>query len=169
MKRQAYGYRDQRFFELKILAMHDKNYAFVGWTQISDFMEVGLSGKSPASFFRKGCGHLKKRMRPFSQNMASRQDCPRMDSVLLPMSITSLLKSWLNIWYSSSDIFRLVVSTTRGWGGCSRRYAGYLWGYWFSQNPHLNKSQKLVVMSLLKSICLLLCRTLFENRETDAV
>lgn len=30
MKRQAYGYRDQRFFELKILAMHDKNYAFVG-------------------------------------------------------------------------------------------------------------------------------------------
>lgn len=30
MKRQAYGYRDQRFFELKIFAMHDKNYAFVG-------------------------------------------------------------------------------------------------------------------------------------------
>ena len=30
MKRQAYGYRDQKFFELKILAMHDKNYAFVG-------------------------------------------------------------------------------------------------------------------------------------------
>lgn len=30
MKRQAYGYRDQRFFELKILAMHEKNYAFVG-------------------------------------------------------------------------------------------------------------------------------------------
>jgi len=30
MKRQAYGYRDQKFFELKILALHDKNYAFVG-------------------------------------------------------------------------------------------------------------------------------------------
>lgn len=30
MKRQAYGYRDERFFELKILALHDKNYAFVG-------------------------------------------------------------------------------------------------------------------------------------------
>ena len=30
MKRQAYGYRDQKFFELKILAMHDKNYAFIG-------------------------------------------------------------------------------------------------------------------------------------------
>ena len=30
MKRQAYGYRDQKFFELKILAMHDKNHAFVG-------------------------------------------------------------------------------------------------------------------------------------------
>ena len=28
MKRQAYGYRDQKFFELKILAMHEKNYAF---------------------------------------------------------------------------------------------------------------------------------------------
>jgi Transposase and inactivated derivatives len=30
MKRLAYGYRDQKFFELKILALHDKNYAFVG-------------------------------------------------------------------------------------------------------------------------------------------
>ena len=30
MKRQAYGYRDQKFFELKILAMHNKNYAFFG-------------------------------------------------------------------------------------------------------------------------------------------
>ncbi|WP_255495848.1 transposase [Paludibacter sp. 221] len=30
MKRQAYGYRDQKFFELKILGLHDKNYAFVG-------------------------------------------------------------------------------------------------------------------------------------------
>lgn len=30
MKRQAYGYRDQKFFELKILAMHEKKYAFVG-------------------------------------------------------------------------------------------------------------------------------------------
>jgi transposase len=30
MKRQAYGYRDQEFFELKILALHDKNYAFTG-------------------------------------------------------------------------------------------------------------------------------------------
>lgn len=30
MKRQAYGYRDQKFFELKILSMHEKNYAFVG-------------------------------------------------------------------------------------------------------------------------------------------
>jgi transposase len=30
MKRQAYGYRDQKFFELKILAMHEKNYAFPG-------------------------------------------------------------------------------------------------------------------------------------------
>jgi len=30
MKRQAYGYRDERFFELKILSLHDKNYAFLG-------------------------------------------------------------------------------------------------------------------------------------------
>ncbi|KAA6309243.1 hypothetical protein EZS27_039227, partial [termite gut metagenome] len=30
MKRQAYGYRDQEFLELKILGLHDKNYAFVG-------------------------------------------------------------------------------------------------------------------------------------------
>lgn len=30
MKRQAYEYRDQKFFELKILAMHEKNYPFVG-------------------------------------------------------------------------------------------------------------------------------------------
>ena len=30
MKRQAYGYRDEKFFELKILSLHDKNYAFVG-------------------------------------------------------------------------------------------------------------------------------------------
>lgn len=30
MKRQAYGYRDQQFFKLKILAMHEKNYAFFG-------------------------------------------------------------------------------------------------------------------------------------------
>jgi len=30
MKRQAYGYRDQEFFILKILALHDKNYAFSG-------------------------------------------------------------------------------------------------------------------------------------------
>jgi transposase len=31
MKRQAYGYRDEKFFELKTLSLHDKNYAFVGW------------------------------------------------------------------------------------------------------------------------------------------
>jgi transposase len=30
MKRQAYGYRDQKFFELEILALHDENYAFSG-------------------------------------------------------------------------------------------------------------------------------------------
>lgn len=30
MKRQAYGYREQKFFELRILAMHDKTYAFLG-------------------------------------------------------------------------------------------------------------------------------------------
>ena len=30
MKRQAYGYRDQEFFKLKIYAMHEKNYAFSG-------------------------------------------------------------------------------------------------------------------------------------------
>ena len=30
MKRQAYGYRDQKFFELKILALHESNYAFIG-------------------------------------------------------------------------------------------------------------------------------------------
>ena len=31
MKRQAYGYRDQEFFELKILALHETNYQLVGW------------------------------------------------------------------------------------------------------------------------------------------
>ncbi|MDR2927779.1 MAG: transposase [Cytophagaceae bacterium] len=30
IKRQAYGYRYQRFFELKILLMHKKSHAFVG-------------------------------------------------------------------------------------------------------------------------------------------
>lgn len=30
MKVQAYGYRDEKFFELKILSLHDKTYAFVG-------------------------------------------------------------------------------------------------------------------------------------------
>ncbi len=30
MKRQAYGYRDQEFFELRILALHEMNYALVG-------------------------------------------------------------------------------------------------------------------------------------------
>ncbi|MDR1674865.1 MAG: transposase [Tannerella sp.] len=30
MKRQAYRYRDQQFFKLKMLALHDKNYAFSG-------------------------------------------------------------------------------------------------------------------------------------------
>ena len=35
MTRQAYGYRDEKFFELKILSLHDKTYAFVGWTTFS--------------------------------------------------------------------------------------------------------------------------------------
>ena len=30
MKRQAYGYRDQEFFKLKILAHHETNYQLVG-------------------------------------------------------------------------------------------------------------------------------------------
>ena len=30
MKRQAYGYRDIEFFKLKILALHEAKYAFVG-------------------------------------------------------------------------------------------------------------------------------------------
>jgi transposase len=30
MKRQAYGFRDQEFFKLKILAIHEARYAFVG-------------------------------------------------------------------------------------------------------------------------------------------
>jgi transposase len=30
MKRQAYGYRDKEFFKLKILSLHEKNYALVG-------------------------------------------------------------------------------------------------------------------------------------------
>ena len=30
MKRQAYRYKDQKFFELNIIAMHEKNYVFVG-------------------------------------------------------------------------------------------------------------------------------------------
>ena len=30
MKRQAYGYRDKEFFELKILSMHDSINRFVG-------------------------------------------------------------------------------------------------------------------------------------------
>ena len=28
--RYPYGYRDEKFFELKILAMHEKKYAFIG-------------------------------------------------------------------------------------------------------------------------------------------
>jgi transposase len=30
MKRQAYGYRDMEFFELKILSIHEAKYALVG-------------------------------------------------------------------------------------------------------------------------------------------
>ena len=30
MKRQAYGFRDQEFFKLKILAIHEARYALVG-------------------------------------------------------------------------------------------------------------------------------------------
>jgi transposase len=30
MNRQAYGYRDMEFFELKILAIHETRYALVG-------------------------------------------------------------------------------------------------------------------------------------------
>jgi hypothetical protein len=30
MKRQAYGFRDQEFFKLKILALHESRYALVG-------------------------------------------------------------------------------------------------------------------------------------------
>jgi transposase len=30
MKRQAYGFRDQEFFKLKILAIHETRYALVG-------------------------------------------------------------------------------------------------------------------------------------------
>jgi transposase len=30
MKRQAYGFRDQEFFKLKILAIHEVKYALVG-------------------------------------------------------------------------------------------------------------------------------------------
>ena len=30
MKRQAYGFRDQEFFKLKILALHHTKYALVG-------------------------------------------------------------------------------------------------------------------------------------------
>ncbi len=30
MKRQAYGFRDQEFFKLKILALHETRYALVG-------------------------------------------------------------------------------------------------------------------------------------------
>ena len=30
MKRQAYGFRDQEFFKLRILAIHETKYALVG-------------------------------------------------------------------------------------------------------------------------------------------
>ena len=30
MKRQAYGFRDQEFFKLKIIALHETRYALVG-------------------------------------------------------------------------------------------------------------------------------------------
>ena len=30
MKRMAYGFRDQEFFKLKILAIHETRYALVG-------------------------------------------------------------------------------------------------------------------------------------------
>ena len=30
MKRQAYGFRDVQFFELKIMAIHESTYALVG-------------------------------------------------------------------------------------------------------------------------------------------
>jgi transposase len=30
MKRQAYGYRDKEFFQLKILAIHESKYELVG-------------------------------------------------------------------------------------------------------------------------------------------
>ncbi len=30
LKRKAYGYRDNKFFELKLLSLHDPIYAFAG-------------------------------------------------------------------------------------------------------------------------------------------
>jgi transposase len=30
MQRQAYGFRDQEFFKLKILALHEAKYALIG-------------------------------------------------------------------------------------------------------------------------------------------
>jgi transposase len=30
MKRQAYGFRDNQFFKLKIMALHETKYALVG-------------------------------------------------------------------------------------------------------------------------------------------
>jgi hypothetical protein len=33
MKRQAYGFRDQEFFKLKILGIHETKQALVGWAR----------------------------------------------------------------------------------------------------------------------------------------
>src|SRR5271170_7101513 len=33
MKRQAYGFRDYEFLKLKILGLHETQYALVGWAQ----------------------------------------------------------------------------------------------------------------------------------------
>jgi hypothetical protein len=40
MKRQAYGFRDQEFFKLKILGIHETKHALVGWTFISSPSDV---------------------------------------------------------------------------------------------------------------------------------
>lgn len=45
MKRQAYGYRDEKFFELKVLLLYDKNYAFSDEPYISIHYRISFSIK----------------------------------------------------------------------------------------------------------------------------
>ena len=50
LKRKAYGYRDDKFFELKLLSLHDPFYAFAGLTKKKDRKRSRVASAGVNSF-----------------------------------------------------------------------------------------------------------------------